>query len=121
MSYEQMVADPEAAIRRVAAFCGVPLDDALLALALERSSIGYMLAHKDRFDDRMMREASERRCNLPPGGDSAKVRKGGVGGHRQELTPAVAAALDAKWAELAAPRLGFADYAGLEAAVRQSR
>ena len=118
MSYEQMTADPETSIRRLATFSGIALDDALLALTLERSSIGYMLAHKDRFDDRMMREASEQRCNLPPGGDSAKVRKGGVGGHRQELTSTVAAMLDAKWAELVAPRLGFTDYAALEAALR---
>jgi Sulfotransferase domain len=117
-SYEGMVADPEGHIRRLAAFCGLPLDEALLALTLERSSIGYMLAHKDRFDDRMMREVSERRCNLPPGSDSAKVRKGGVGGHKAELPAAIGAALDAKWAELVAPATGFADYAALEAALQ---
>ena len=63
-----------------------------MALALERSSIGFMLAHKDRFDDALMRRVSEVRCNIPPGGNSAKVRKGGVGGHVGELPPAIAAA-----------------------------
>jgi len=118
LSYEQMVAEPEASIRRVAAFCGVPLDDELLALTLERSSIGFMLEHKDRFDDAMMRRMSEVRCNLPPGGDSAKVRKGGVGGHAKELPGDIAAALDAKWREIVTPVTGFADYAALEAALR---
>ena len=117
-SYEGMVADPEGHIRRLAAFCGLPLDDALLALTLERSSIAFMLAHKDRFDDALMREVSERRCNLPPGSDSAKVRKGGVGGHKAELPAQVGAALDAKWAELVAPATGLAGYAALEAALR---
>ena len=117
-SYEGMTADPEGHIRRLAAFCELPLDEALLALTLQRSSLAYMLEHKDRFDDRMMRDASEVRCNLPPGSDSAKVRRGGVGGHKSELPPTVAAALDAKWTELAAPATGFADYAALEAAVR---
>ena len=117
-SYEGMVADPEGHIRRLAAFCGLPLDDALLALTLERSSIAFMLAHKDRFDDALMREVSERRCNLPPGSDSAKVRKGGVGGHKAELPAHVGAALDAKWAELVAPATGLAGYAALEAALR---
>ncbi len=117
-SYEGMTADPEGHIRRLAAFCGLPLDDALLALTLERSSIAYMLAHKDRFDDFMMREVTERRCNLPPGSDSAKVRKGGVGGHKAELPATIGAALDAKWAELAAPATGYADYAALERALR---
>lgn len=117
MSYEQMNAEPEASIRKVAAFCGILLDDALLALTLERSSLAYMLEHKDRFDDAMMRRASEARCNLPPGGDSAKVRKGGSGG-RRELSAEIDAMLDAKWAELVAPHCGFADYAALEAALR---
>jgi hypothetical protein len=118
LSYEQMIADPEAAIRRVAAFCGIPLTDELLALALERSSIAYMLAHKDRFDDAMMRRASEVRCNLPPGGDSAKVRKGGVGGHAGELPPAIAEVMDAKWRAEVTPVTGHADYAALEADLR---
>ncbi len=118
MSYEQMVAEPEASIRRVAAFCGIPLDNDLLTLTLERSSIAYMLAHKDRFDDAMNRRASEVRCNLPPGSDSAKVRQGGVGGHKAELTADIIARLDAKWRELVTPSTGFPDYAALEAALR---
>jgi hypothetical protein len=95
LSYEQMTAEPAAAIRRVAAFCGIPLDDALLALAVERSSIGYMLTHKDQFSECLIRGVSEARANLPPGSDSAKVRQGGVGGHAAILSPAAAARLDA--------------------------
>jgi hypothetical protein len=117
-TYEAMTADPAGHIRRLAAFCGLPLSDELLALTLERSSIAFMLLHKDKFDDAMMRAVSEARCNLPPGSDSAKVRKGGVGGHRAELPASVAAAIDARWAELVTPATGFADYAALEAAAR---
>ncbi|WP_372784436.1 sulfotransferase domain-containing protein [Phenylobacterium sp.] len=119
LSYEGMNAAPEATIRQVAAFAGIPLDDELLALTLERSSFPFMLKHKDRFDDLLMRTASEARCNLPPGSDSAKVRKGGSGGYRQELSPEISAALDAKWAELVTPVTGFADYAALEAEIRR--
>lgn len=118
LSYEHMSAEPEAHIRRLAAFCGIPLDDQLLALTLERSSLAFMLAHKDRFDDAMMRRLSEERCGLPPGGDSAKVRAGKVGSHRQELPAEAAAALDARWTEVVTPKLGFPDYASLEAALR---
>jgi len=117
-SYEGMTADREGHIRRLADFCGIPLDDDLLELTLKRSSIDYMLAHKDRFDDLLMRQASETRCGLPPGSDAAKVRKGGVGGHRADLPPEVAAAVDAKWAEVVASVTGFADYAALEAEIR---
>lgn len=118
LSYEHMTADPAANVRLVADFCGIALSDELLALTLERSSLAYMLAHKDRFDDAMMRRLSEQRANIPPGSDSAKVRKGGVGGHRQELPEEISAALDATWASAVLPVLGFADYAALEAELR---
>ncbi len=118
LSYEHMTADPERTIRRLAAFCGIALDDELLALTLERSSLGYMLQYKDRFDDAMMRAMSERKCNLPPGSDSSKVRKGGVGGHKAELPPEIAAAIDDAWREHVTPKIGFADYAALEQALR---
>jgi hypothetical protein len=118
LSYEQMSADAAGTVRRLAGFCGIALDDDLLALTLERTSLAFMLEHKDRFDDAMMRAASEARCNLPPGGDSAKVRKGGVGGHRAELPAEIAAAIDATWTAVVAPKTGFADYAALDAALR---
>ncbi|MBL8773921.1 MAG: sulfotransferase domain-containing protein [Phenylobacterium sp.] len=121
LSYEHMLAEPESAIRRVAAFAGIPLTDELLALTLERSSIQYMLEHKDRFDDALMRQLSETRCNLPPGSDSAKVRKGGAGGHVHEMSPAVSAAMDARWRELVTPITGHPDYAALEADLRAGR
>ena len=117
LSYAGMIAEPEAHIRKVAAFCDIVLDAALLKLTLERSLIDFMLVHKDKFDDLMMRTLSEARCGLPPGSDSAKVRKGGVGGHVTELPAEIAAQLDAKWAEIAAPATGFANFAALDAAL----
>ena len=116
-SYERMVADPEGSVRRLAGFCGIPLDDELLALTLKHSSIDFMLAHKDRFDDLLMRQVSEERAGLPPGSDSAKVRKGGVGGHKAEMSAEVAAVLDARWAQVVTPATGFGDYAALETAL----
>jgi Sulfotransferase domain len=118
LSYAAMTDDPEGHIRKVAAFCGLKLDEALLAKALEQSSLDFMLAHKDRFDDAMMRRASEEIAGLPPGGDSSKVRKGGTGQHAYELSPELIAAFDAKWERLVAPSTGFADFAALDAAVR---
>jgi hypothetical protein len=116
--YEHMVAAPEAHIRKLAKFCGIALDDDLLKLTLERSSLPFMLAHKDKFDDALMRGLSERMGNIPPGSDSAKVREGKVGKNRSELPPNVAAEMDAIWAETITPKLGFADYAALSAALQ---
>ena len=119
LSYEHMSAEREAHIRRVAEFCGIALDDELLALTLERTSFAFMIAHKDKFDDAMMRAMSERRANLPAGSDSAKVRGGRVGDHCKELPPDVSQKWDAIWAETVAPRTGFANYAELDAALRE--
>ncbi len=117
LSYESMIEDAEQSIRQVADFCGLELNDDLLATTLERSSLASMLEHKDKFDDHLMREAAERWRILPPGGDSSKVRKGGVGGHRQELPSEVADAMDTAWEKRILPTLGFPDYAALEAAI----
>ncbi len=117
LAYEQMLADPEATIRQVAAFSGIPLDDELAALTLQHSSFAFMAAHKDRFDDAMNRAISETRGGLPPGSDSAKVRQGGAGGHKAELSARMAAALDVMWTEVVAPATSLADYPALLAEI----
>jgi hypothetical protein len=118
MSYEHMTDDPTLALRRLAAFSGLPMDDRALDFTLERSSLAFMLQNKDRFDDFLMREASERLCGLPTGSDSAKVRKGGVGGYKVELSPETIAALDRRWTKVVAPETGLADYAALDTDLR---
>lgn len=110
LCYEAMTKDLPGTVRKVADFIGIELDDELLALVVRQSSLDFMLAHKDRFDDRLMREHSERIAHLPPGSDSAKVRKGEVGSHWYELPPAVSDALDQIWCEEIEATLGFPDY-----------
>jgi|TARA_Y100000310_G_scaffold342789_1_gene447446 hypothetical protein len=61
-----------------------------------------------------MRERSETVCNLPRGGDSAKVRKGQVGSHRAELSEEVIAEMDEVWDEEITQTLGFPDYQALQ-------
>lgn len=117
LTYEHMIDDPRGTTLRLAAFCGIPADEPLIDLALARGDIGFMLAHKGKFADPMMRRLSETRCNLPRGGDSAKVRKG-AGGRRAELPPALSNAVDRAWRERVTPATGFETYTQLEAAVR---
>ncbi|MGE3464349.1 MAG: sulfotransferase domain-containing protein, partial [Pseudomonadales bacterium] len=112
LAYEHMRRDTRKTIRRVAAFIGVPLDGALLDLTEEHASMAFMLAHKDRFDDYLMRKLSEERMDLPEGSDSAKVREGTSGGGAV-LSPKVRAELDRLWAEEITAELDFPDYASL--------
>ena len=68
-----------------------------------------MLAHKDRFDDALMRTKSEKVSNLPTGSDSAKVREGKVGS-RAELSKKTLARIGETWKEQITPVLGFSNY-----------
>ena len=119
LSYEQMSRDLASTVRRVAAFAGIALDDDLLDIVLRQSSLEFMLAHKDRFDDRLMRERSERVATLPSGSDSAKVRKGKVGEHATELPADTSAELDRVWREDIEAKFGFASYAALTDALQR--
>ena len=110
LCYEEMTQDLPGTVRTVADFIGVPLDEELLAIVVRQSSLDFMLAHKDRFDDRLMREHSERMAGLPPGSDSAKVRKGEIGSHWYELPQDVSDKMDEIWQEEIAAPLGFATY-----------
>lgn len=121
LAYEHMKADLTDTIRRVAAFLHVPLTERLLAVVAEQASLASMSAHRDKYDDRLMRELSERRCGLPPGSDSAKVRSGRVGDHARELSPQVQTELDAIWAETIEPATGLASYQALLAQLDDER
>ncbi len=112
LAYEHMQRDTRRAIGRVAEFIGVPLDDALLDLTEEHSSMAFMLAHKDRFDDYLMRKLSEERMDLPEGSDSAKVREGRSGSGAM-LSDRVRGELDRLWEEEITAELGFVDYPSL--------
>ena len=118
LSYEGMNADHEGTIRRVAEFCDIELDDELLELTLNNSSLDYMLANKNKFDDLLMRELSERVADLPHGSDSAKVREGKVGSHARVLGTEILAEMDRIWAEEIEGPFGFENYEALEAAIR---
>ena len=59
LTYEGMKADLPGTVRAVASFLGIELDPALEAIVLEQASLQSMTAHKDKYDDLLMRERSE--------------------------------------------------------------
>ena len=117
LAYEQMLAAPEATVRRVAAFIGVEATDERVATALHQSSLATMRANHDKYDDLMMRALSERNCNLPADSASGKVGTGGSGGHRGQLSEAFLAELHATWRETLGTECGLDSYQALLAAL----
>ena len=121
LTYERMKEDLQGTVRAVASFLGIALDPALETIVLEQASLRSMSAHKDKYDDLLMRERSEEVMGLPPGSDSAKVRVGAVGSFAKELPAPLVAELDAIWSEVVTPRFGAASYAELTAGLAGSR
>lgn len=114
--YEHMKEDLVGTIEKIAAFVGIELDDELRAITLEHASLPFMQKHKDRFDDAMLRELTEKTL-LPPGSDSAKVRAGRVGVH--EFSDAVVDKMDRIWREKVTPVTGFDTYEELIESLRE--
>jgi hypothetical protein len=74
VSYEELSADLEAGVKRIADFCGITIDPAAMPRILERCSFAFMREHKAKFSIR-----------LPKPADPDIVRQGQVGGWREEL------------------------------------
>jgi len=113
MAFEHMKLDLSGTIERVADFIDIQLHDELQKITEQQASLKFMQAHSDRFDDRLMREMSERVASLPSGSDSAKVRVGSVGEHARYLSDDIAAEVDAIWQQEISARFGFPDYQAL--------
>jgi hypothetical protein len=121
LAFEDMKLDLPSTVREVAAFIRAPLDNELEQLVVRQASLPFMTEHKDRFDDRLMRERSEQVAGIPPGSDSAKVRSGEVGSGRVELSVDIEDELDRAWSETVGQELGFVSYAALLEAFRAER
>lgn len=109
LAYEHMLQGPTAAIARIAEFIHIELDDELLALTREHSSLAFMSKYKDRFDDCLMRRRSEELMELPEGSDSSKVRVGKAGSGAV-LSAASQELLATLWREEITDPLGYASY-----------
>jgi hypothetical protein len=114
-----MKSDLPGTVRTIARFIGCQLDEATFARVVHQSSLPFMQAHKQKFDDHFMRLRSEQVCGLPPGSDSSKVRTGRVGEHVYELPPEISAELDSIWQEEIEARFGYPSYAALRQALAQ--
>jgi hypothetical protein len=78
VTYEELSADLEAAVKRIADFCGITIDPAAMPRILERCSFAFMRENDARF-------VGEQWPKNPAAPDTPFIRQGQVGGWRQEL------------------------------------
>ncbi|MEW5930793.1 MAG: sulfotransferase domain-containing protein [Gemmatimonadota bacterium] len=83
VNYEDLSADLEAGVRRIAGFCGIAIDPAAMPRILERCSFAFMRGHDARFA--IERRMAPKPADPGPAGEPTFIRKGKVGGWRQEL------------------------------------
>jgi hypothetical protein len=74
VTYEELSADLEGTVKRIADFCGITIDPAAMPRILERCSFAFMREHQAKFSIR-----------LPKPADPDLIRQGQVGGWREEL------------------------------------
>ncbi|NTX16462.1 sulfotransferase domain-containing protein [Myxococcus sp. CA051A] len=86
--YEDLIENLEAGVRRVAAFCELPIDESRLGNILERCGIAYMKQHNERFDMRGPQAALQGRGTF--------IHQGGVGQGRAKLSEEQRAELDTR-------------------------
>lgn len=110
LTFEEMKQDLRGVVERIADFIDVESDDALFDLATDRSSFEFMSANKGPFSEPWFRARAEVVAGIPPGGDSAKVREGRVGGHRDELSAQTLERFDEIWAETIGAEFGYPTY-----------
>jgi hypothetical protein len=51
INYEDLVQDKPGAIQRIATFAGIPVDEVIMERTLERTTIEFMKAHKEKFGE----------------------------------------------------------------------
>ena len=78
LTYEELSADLEGVVRRIADFCGITIDPAAMPRILERCSFAFMREHDARF-------VGKQWPKNPAAPETPFIRQGQVGGFRQEL------------------------------------
>jgi hypothetical protein len=81
VSYEELSADLEAGVKRIADFCGITIDPADMPRILERCSFAFMREHNAKLS---VGGVSLLKPAIP---QKAFIRQGQVGGWRQNLDP----------------------------------
>jgi hypothetical protein len=91
------------------------LDQDLLEIVLRQSSLQFMLAHSEQFDDHLVRIARDPILGLPPGGNSSKVTDRTLNTRPAEVPQAIHEQLEMIWQEEIAAKIALPTYEALRA------
>ena len=110
LCYENMKADLSGTIERVAEFIGIELDEELKQIVLKQSDIKFMQAHKEQFEDHLIRKARSAAMRLPLDRQLNKVRNGQVGESKIAVPDEIKQELDVVWRDAITAKIGLNSY-----------
>ncbi|MCB1803977.1 MAG: sulfotransferase domain-containing protein [Candidatus Competibacteraceae bacterium] len=110
LCFEDMKTDLPKTVRRIAQFIDCDLDEELLDIVLRQSSLEFMVAHKEQFNEHLLREIRDPVCGYPRGGESSKVTMGNTNSQKYELSERIKQKLDEIWHEEIGLKFGLASY-----------
>jgi hypothetical protein len=119
LCYEDVVADLPAAVRMVANFMRIPLDDELFEIVVRQASRDFMLAHRHQFDTHLEAARGLTRAGAPLPLNSDKVTPGNEHTHRLQLAPHLVKILDEIWREQITPKFGFETYEQMRQMIKE--
>ena len=61
-----LLQDKRSAVQQIADFVGVAADEALVNLCVQQSSLEFMAAHKEKYDEHMLKLKRNEACGLSP-------------------------------------------------------
>jgi hypothetical protein len=117
LCFEDVTANLEGTVRRVAEFMELDVSADTQSVATEQASFSFMKAHEGQFNDNVLRALRNRPTGLPDDAYNTKVRAGRVGDNADTISGSLRNDLNALWAEIVLPVTGHADYPSLRADV----
>ena len=117
LCYEDMQADLSSAVKTIAAFIGLYLDDELHDIVMRQSTREFMLQHSRHFDEHPVRDAVANRTGIPPNGNASKITAGTPDEDRYVLPQEIIKELDANWNRFITAPYGLPDYDALRSEI----
>lgn len=114
LTYEHIIQHKRVHAEKIASFMGIEYNDELINLALEQSSVEWMLAHPTKYDEHHLKRARNIACGLPENaglhsGSTGKVR-GSSGPNIDRMSIETESLLLKKWVETMCPVTGCKTY-----------
>lgn len=108
--YENVILDTEATVRKINSFLGFKNNEETIQTAIRMSSREFMVEHRDKFNENIMRHERNEACGLDATAGSTSYKVVAKPETKPELSEQARTAIDKRWKKTVQPVTGFATY-----------